>query len=422
MKNRIFTLSLAVIIAMSLMLQNCKKDDEPSPLTIVSVTTDSGVDLTSSIMVSDVPLNAGLILTFDKEIDIATVTSTNVLLKTNDVVVPGNIALNGAVITFAPLVSMILGTTYVISITPNLTATDGGPAEEASYTFKTFGRANALPPQAINQYSYFPFSGNMKDEAGTHIPAAADVKDLTYGKDRFGFAGQAGDFNGSTTLVEIPFGNQYMGNNSVTISFWMKASSTKDGHFVMGLAGWKGFFYEISSDWSGIKLATSYVMPGDVVESEDILFSGTGATKDNGGWQGNTFHKEVLPMGGGVGAMYLKDKWVHVVSTYNAATRLSTMYLNGDKVIQTDFNLWPTDNLKRSIMGVKYAGNLTDGGNKLALGFIQASQNRIITESWADPADLYSNHFKGQLDDLRIFKVALTEAEVSLLYKDEKPL
>ena len=32
-----------------------------------------------------------------------------------------------------------------------------------------------------------------------------------------------------------------------------------------------------------------------------------------------------------------------------------------------------------------------------------------------------SNHFKGMLDDVRIFHVALTETEVQLLYNSEKP-
>jgi hypothetical protein len=97
------------------------------------------------------------------------------------------------------------------------------------------------------------------------------------------------------------------------------------------------------------------------------------------------------------------------------------LYLNGEKVNQFDFNLWPSDNIKRTTTGLKFAGNLTSGGNKLALGFIQGSMNRIIQDTWADPADIYSNHFKGLMDDVRIFKVVLTSEEVAILYAAEKP-
>jgi len=274
------------------------------------------------------------------------------------------------------------------------------------------------PPQAASQISYFSFSGNMNDLIGNHTPPKENIRNLTYGTDRFGRAASAGDFDGSTTIVEIPGGQQYMEHYDLTVSFWMKANSTKDGQFIMGLAGWKGFYMDISSDWSGIKLTTQYLLAGGKSDSEDLYFAGTGLTKDNGGWQGYTFQKDVS---GGIGDAYLKDKWVHVVCTYNADNRLNTMYLNGEKVMQTDFNLWPTDDLAITTIGVTYAGNISNGGNELALGFIQGQYNRIITESWADPADLYSNHFKGQLDDLRIFKIALTAIEVATLYKDEKP-
>ena len=97
------------------------------------------------------------------------------------------------------------------------------------------------------------------------------------------------------------------------------------------------------------------------------------------------------------------------------------MYLNGEKVKQHDFNLWPSGDAKRGATGVKFAGNLTGGGNKLALGFIQGSLNRIISDTWADPADPLNNHFKGVMDDVRLFKVALSASEVTTLYTAEKP-
>lgn len=278
-----------------------------------------------------------------------------------------------------------------------------------------------VPPQANNQLSYFNFNGNVDDKVGTHTPLEEDVRALTFADGRSGAAGQAGDFNGSSTIVEIPNAHMYMTHNNLTLSVWIKANSTKDGHFVLGLAGWKGFHLEIATDWSWIKFANQYAVADGLTDSEDNWFPGTGQTNMDTGWQGWTYHENVLPHGGGVGTKYFKDKWAHVVCTYDAATKLATMYINGEKVKQHDFNLWPVDDPKKETTGVVFDGNLTGGGNELALGFIQGSENRIITEDWADPADIGSNHFKGLMDDLRIFKVALTAEEVSKLYSDEKP-
>jgi len=58
---------------------------------------------------------------------------------------------------------------------------------------------------------------------------------------------------------------------------------------------------------------------------------------------------------------------------------------------------------------------------EMALGFIQASGNRIITDTWADPSDPTNNHYKGLMDDLRIWKAALTATEITALYAAEKP-
>lgn len=411
---------LLITGAVTLVQQACEKETEPQPMKVASVATDAGVSLFGTTLKTDVPVKSFLVITFDKEVDASTVNLNSIALKAKGALVPSTLVVNGAIVTLTPDVAMTNGTDYIISILPALKASDGSPATEADYGFKTYGRENVIPPQSNSQLSYFSFSGNMKDEAGDHTPLVMDVRDLTYNVDRFGYEGLAGDFNGTTTIVEIPNGEQYMTHKSMTLSVWIKANATRDGHFVLGLGAWKGFHLEISSDWAWIKLTTQFDQVGSPSDSEDNLFSGTGEMLSNGGYQGWTFHKDVQPHGGGVGATFFKDKWAHVVCTYDAVTKLSTMYLNGEKVKQSDFDLWPEDDARRTVTGVKYAGNM-DGGNKLALGFIQASQNRVVLHDWANPAEIYTYHYKGLMDDVRIFKVALTETEVTTLFMAEKP-
>jgi len=413
-----FRLILALVLATSVVvfMESCN-DDDPDPLNVVSVKTDSGVDLQGNAA-TDVPLNASFVVTFDKEIDAASATSGTVGIKADGVDVPSSITVADAVVTLKPESEIKPGKNYTVAISSDLRASNGAPAPQTDFSFKSFGRANVDPPQSSNQLSYFSFSGNAKDEAGTHSPTSSDIKDLTYAADRFGAAGLAANFNGSTTMVEIPDADQYMGFKNLTVSFWMKVNGTKNGNFVLGLAATKGFYFELAADWSSAKFTSQYADANGLADSEDNTFNGTGIMKDNGGWQGWTFHKQVAD---GVGTTYFKDKWAHVVHTYDASTRLATLYINGEKVKQTDFDLWSSTDPKRTITGVKYAGNLTGGGNKLALGFIQGSQNRVVTEQWGDPAYPFTYHFQGQMDDVRIFKVALTEAEVTTLYTAEKP-
>jgi len=413
-------LVIPLFIGMLTILLYCKKDDEPSPLTLVSAATDLGVDLNSSTMATDIPVDASVIITFDKDIQVGSATAYSISLKEKEVNLVGEIIVEGAVVTIKTMEQLNMGTTYTVSITPELLAMDGAPAKASEFSFASYGHADAIPPQSDQQLSFFPFSGSMKDVTGIHSPTQGDIRNLTYSKDRFGFEGSAGEFNGSTSIVEIPMADQYMANRSMTMSVWIKADPSKDGHFIMGLAAWMGFHTEISPDWSSIRVVTQFAESGGKSDSEDISFSGTGLTKDNGGWQGCLFNKEVLPAGG-VGDVYLKDKWVQLVYTYDANSQLNTLYLNGEKVVENDFGLWPVTDLKYTITGVRFAGNLTGGGNKLALGFIQGSQNRIITDGWADPDDQFSYHFKGLMDDLRIFKVALSPAEITALYNAEKP-
>ena len=413
-----FVLPLCMGIVLSI-VGSCKNDDDPSPLTLVSAVTDGGVDLISSTATS-IPVNAVVILTFDKDIDTGSATAYSTSIKANDVNLVGDIVVEGAIVTLKTTQPLNMGTSYTVSITPELIAMDGAPADPTEFSFASFGHLDATPPQSDQQLSYFPFSGVMKDVKGIHSPLTQDVRNLTYAKDRFGFDGSAGEFNGSTSIVEIPSADQYMANRSITMSVWIKASSTKDGQFIMGLAAWKGFHTELSADWSTLRVVTQFAESGGKSDSDDITFSGNGLTNQNGGWQGCIVNKEILPVGG-VGATYFKDKWVHIVYTYDRTSQLNTLYLNGEKVVENDYGLWPTTDLKYTISGVTFAGNMTGGGNKLALGFIQGSQNRIITDGWADPEDIFSNHFKGLMDDLRIFKVALTTAEVTTLYNSEKP-
>jgi hypothetical protein len=118
----------------------------------------------------------------------------------------------------------------------------------------------------------------------------------------------------------------------------------------------------------------------------------------------------------------LKDNWLHVTYVYDAAAKKGTLYYNGEKMKSFDFNLWPEEDIKRTAVGLKYAGQEPDVVNELAFGFIHSRAGTMWdSEPWGGYDFPDANHFKGQLDDIKIFHKVVTATEVSLMYESEKP-
>jgi hypothetical protein len=415
MKQLLFSLLIGSTVLV-LIMNSCKKD-EPTPLTLKTIVAGS-VDLNAATAPTGVPVNTSITVTFSTDVDAATATATNIILTRDydDAVITMDIQVSGNTITLLPDEYLGTGTLYVLELGEGLLSTEGEALAMVTRSFTTEG--TFAPSGAI---AYFTFENNANDVVGDFDPDAADVVDITYVASHNTAAGQAASFNGSTSLVEIPSGDQLMNTHDFTLSFWVKTNSAdkENGHFVMGLAGWFGFQFEIFGAYDGCKLAAQYDLGDGTSASEDLWFNGgsTGTTKDNGGWQGWTFCKDLTGSGGVEGL--LKDKWAHVVCVYNSASKIGTMYINGEMMKSQDFNLWPDGDAKKGVVGLKYNGDAS--GNQLALGFIQGSDNRTISDSWADPADPANNHFKGALDDIIVYHKVVTDAEILLMYNSGKP-
>ncbi|MEQ8808397.1 MAG: LamG-like jellyroll fold domain-containing protein [Imperialibacter sp.] len=399
-----------VMVATVSFLVSCGGDEEAAvELTIVSLNAgdDDLNGVTSPTGVSTTTIITGV---FSTHIDPATASSNVTLVSDfDDTEVEVTVVADGRALKITPNEELFGGSLYILTIKAGLTSTKGKTlGTDLTRSFSTVGTFTPA-----NVVAHWNFEDNADDQVGDYSATATDIVDITYVDSRKTAAGKAASFNGTTSLIEIPNGDDFLGNDDFTLSFWVKANSSKNGQFVLGLAAWKGFQFEIAGDWGWVKLASQYSLSTGGTNSEDNFFNGDGKTKDNGGYVGWTFHKTVT----GVGDIYFKDKWANVVCTYDSQTKIATMYINGDMVKQHDFNLF--DNEKVNFEGVAYAGNAAPG-NKFALGFIQARENRIITDSWADYSNPENNHFKGLLDDVRIFSVAITAEEAKLMYDSEK--
>lgn len=412
MNKRLF-LRNTVLVAFALLVgfSSCKKDEDDPIVFKVSSMIAGGVDINGATPATTVPSNATSINAgFSLAVNAASVTADKISLVRNydNAVIPLTITVSGTSINLAISQGLGNGALYKLSFKAGIAATDGQTLPAFDRTFTTVG--TFVPDGMV---AYWNFNDNADDQVNGYDPISGGIIDLAYVDSYKTAAGKAGSFNGTTTLVEIPNGDMLMDAQDFTLSFWVKADSTKHGQFVMGLAGWYGFQFEISGDYKACKLAAQYKYADGTSGSEDLWFPADG----NLGWQGWTFCKDLTAQGGL--AYLVASKWAYITCRYNAATKVGTMYINGEKMKEQDFNLWPDGDPKRTVTGLKYNG--AAGNNVFVFGFIQDKNNPTIPDDWAKYEITTNNHFKGQLDDVRVFHKALTEQEIQLMYASEKP-
>ena len=394
---------------------SCKKDEDPSQVTVSSVKSGTQ-ELAGSTSADKVSVSSNIVVTFNKAVNALTAADFS-LTPAGGTAATLVVSGSGTAFTLDPSGDLLTGTSYTLAIKNTVKGTDGGTFPGQSITFKTDGLSNVTPPQATHQLAYFGFNKTVNSSVGTWT---VENVSSTYATDRGGFANSAVAFNGTTDIIEVANGAALFGSSS-TWSFWVWADTTSGhGLFCMGINGFKGSQIEIDGKCNTIKNAASFITASGDATAEDIWFNGEGATKDNGGWQGWNFNTDLRPTGGLKTAMAMK--WVQVVYTYDAATRLRTFYLNGVKMMQTDFNLWPAGDAKLTVSGQKaYDGPAPEFSTKFAFGFAKdRSAGLWASEPWGDYNQPGANHFKGRLDDVRFFDVALTPAEITTLYNAEK--
>jgi hypothetical protein len=415
------------------------KDDDPSALTILSITstgtnlTTGGsetVDLNGTTSPTNVPTNGIVTATFSKAVNGATVTTTSITLSDGTTNVPLTVATTGAVVTITPTAELVRGTLYTISITSTVTATDGGKFTEASRTFTTAGRKPPVIPQSSKLVVYVPFEGVVADKQGHTVLNSA----VTFTTDRFGNFNSSADFNGTTNYVGIQYAAD-MSNANTTVSYWIKLPSSQGYKDHVGLTsgdtrqyvtfaigGNNGTFHQWSRftccdfgfDLDVLKYFTKHKNSGSngvLANSEiDMTNEGRGAGGDrivevnNKPWlESNT------------------GKWMHIVTSWNASTRTKSFYVNG--VPSTVYKLTPSAEFALDDAIIDAAGIDLDATNSKNL-YLGSGVPFWATKTATGITPFRAGipfAFKGQMDDFRMYSVALSNAEVLALYEAEKP-
>ena len=422
MKRKILILSILMMMAAVFVIDSCKKSN-PAPINLGTLMVGT-IDLNGATAPSNVPVNPTITATFSTDVDVATATTSTVTLTEayDALSIPLTVTASGKVVTITPVASLANGALYTLAVTAGLKASDGQVLTPINRSFTTLG--SFLPAGMV---AYWSFDGNANDQTGNYNAPTAGIIGITYVTGRNAASGQAASFNGTTSLIEIPNGDVLENSADFSLSFWMKDDTTaKRDQFVMGLSAWFGFQFEYNSNnyintgnpnrsqIGQCKLAAQYSLSDGTSGSQDLWLDGVGDTKDNGGWMGWTFSKNLIANSGtGVNGL-LAQKWAHIVCTYDHTTKLATMYINGQKMKEQDYNLYIAPNNMHLATGLKFAG--TPANKSLVFGFIQDKVSPTLPDAWADYTIPANNHFKGLLDDVAIYHTVLTPTLITLMY------
>jgi len=210
--------------------------------------------------------------------------------------------------------------------------------------------------------AYYPFNGNAKDESGTGNDGT--VNGAVLRTDRHGASNKAYQFDGLDDYINIPnHPSLEIPTGGLTISAWIYQKGAGEGNTVLtkGNAAAKPNTYDYALVASTSNNRIRYAWITDGGKHNDVS-SGDGAYQV-GMWQ----HVAVVHVSGSTIEFYANGIQVHTVS--NSATR--------------DL-----------------------GGDELRIGRQTAN---------------HGGSFDGLIDDIRIYKSALSADEVKALYDLEKP-
>jgi hypothetical protein len=244
---------------------------------------------------------------------------------------------------------------------------DGDPVNAAD----TVAQANLV--------AYFMFDGDVTDEKGHEVTSEG----VTYTFDRHSQANSA--YKGSESAfarIEDP-ANLRMG--SMTFSMWLRAQQLPGGtNFILT-------FIDPSIDWNaGYGFFQEGSLRGDTLRykafsrhQESDIYNWTDT---DAGVLRNVF--------------FPPSKWFHLAYTYDGSTSIRNLYLDGNKL--------STDTIR--------AGETPMGPVTVPAGaeHFYIGMNPNTVHEWI-------GNYEGDLDDLRIYNIALREDQIETIYDAEKP-
>lgn len=315
-----------------------------------------------------------------------------------------------------------IGTAFLFGVV-TLSCEDSIDKDNPSIPYAAIGGyQNSDEIASGNLIAKLSFESNLEDKIN-NITGQMPVG-ITYAS---GVKGMA--YNGSSTEMRYSVGNAtnvLTGlNGSFTIAFWLKSDGTVDPAIPGQGKGAQGIFSIVRpmEFWGGINL----FMENPNASKPDRIRLKLGVESSNPAvsWKGQGV---IANLDG------YKGKWVHVVFAYDAATSKCYVYQDGEAAKNLDgfayspsggqtsgYASWFANNPGGldNPNGVAGYGNfqMTGTNGKVVFGTHQFEtvppQNNGSQQNWA-------TSFAGQMDEFRMYNVALKGSDVIALYKLEK--
>lgn len=228
---------------------------------------------------------------------------------------------------------------------------------------------------ATNLVAHFPFDGNYQDI----ISKTAGVNTGTsFGN---GLKGQAmkGAANGYVLFDPTA---AILDLKSFTITYWVNSQSTTASGGIIGMVG----LSQKSAFWGNIE-----------------TFFENGATNENGKFRAHIQNDTLDTWVSKDGIINLFDSWNHIALSYDATSSTFSLFVNGSKSASST---------------VAKFGNLKwKNPGKMVFGTVQFQTKPSLTS--ASAGEPWASYLTGLLDEVRIYNVALKDAEVDALVKLE---
>ncbi len=165
---------------------------------------------------------------------------------------------------------------------------------------------------------------------------------------------------------------------NLTISVWVKPTELYVNNYIVSQNYWEG--YKLQTQDGGKPFFTYAKVGGGAVDADNET--------------DNSIKVNV---------------WNHIVISLNATTKELKMYVNG-----TLTKTWNEAN-----KGIAPLVQTLGTPQPFIIGCI-ANNALVSTYTWTEtPTSL--GYFKGAIDELKIYNIALADGQVSKLYNDEKP-
>ncbi|MFY0601394.1 MAG: Ig-like domain-containing protein [Cyclobacteriaceae bacterium] len=441
---------LMLMMATTLFLANCGDDNEPATFTLVSLTAGD-VDLAGVTSAVNVPEDAVIEAVFSSDVEAATATTTTIDIKDGDGEAQEySVAISGATVTITPTNGWPGGSQFTIELASTIAGVNGAVFAGNSLTFRTSG---IFVPNRDTQVLHLSFDdASSTDETG--LQTVKTVGTVTYDTDRRGTASASAYFDGNGGIVEVAHAADLV-EGSKTISFWYKTAladyegaegtDNPQTRFLFGLGVERGYMLELgrrSNDATSdgydrifMKMATNHVNVGTNSTSVPEATAWTELNADrveddlSDETRGSGYSYVIDAMEGDASFVRTNamDDWVHFVMVVDGSAQTKTIFVDGEK--------WATFTWKASghdwLFGDMSLKDINNDGSaletiegSLAIGFAGSSTNEAT--GWANHTTNLSNaanqkkFFKGGVDEFRIFSIPFSDADVKMLYDNEK--